>query len=579
MASKVPALDELIGRTFHDRFRVDSLLGRGGMGAVYKAQQLSMDKPVALKVLPAHLAEDEKQVQRFKQEGLTSSQLKHPNTIRVIDYGRSDDGFLYLAMELLEGTELQNVIKKQGNLEPARAIKIARQLCKSIGEAHEMGLVHRDLKPGNIFLCDFFGEKDFVKVLDFGIAKFMEEQPGQESLTQTGFICGTPLYIAPEQALGRPVSPATDIYSLGVILYEMLCGHPPFRAETPIAIVMRHIHDHPPPMQQFLPDLNVPPELETLIFQMVSKDPRQRPPSAHEVGLTLEDILSSGILQSGDEGPRRIRMPTRPHPTIGAPLPGIDGDVAPPLPGSLDVPAEVALEEISPEMIEADDAISTKDADIGMSVEFRASKGPKNLVAIAAAALIAIGATAAVLLSGSSETAETNRATANKHQQVQDDTPAKGQGAIASNSAHPGKASKASKAPEPAVEDKPTKVVQEAPKEKKPAPISVTVQSNPDKAEVSIGGKLLGNTPVAVELNAEKPVQKVTLRKAGFKPRTVELDYGVLKNSAQPPPPMLLTLEQEAKVADKKEPVAKGASSKKRTKTKKRKRKDWGKAW
>lgn len=316
MAQLADALEELIGRTFHGRFRIEGLLGRGGMGAVYRAQQLSMDKPVALKVLSRGLADDDKQVKRFKQEGLTSSQLKHPNTIRVIDYGQSDDGYLYLAMELLEGIELNAILKKEGSLAPQRSVKIARQICKSIGEAHELGLVHRDLKPGNIFLCDFFGEKDFVKVLDFGIAKFMEEQPGQESLTQTGFICGTPLYIAPEQALGRPVSRATDIYSLGAILYEMLCGHPPFRAETPIAIVMRHIHDQPPAMQHYAPELTLPPELEQLVFQMLQKDPRQRPASAHEVGLALEDMLSSGMLTGAPEGRAgrngRVRMPTAP---------------------------------------------------------------------------------------------------------------------------------------------------------------------------------------------------------------------------------------------------------------------------
>ena len=293
----------LIGRVFHGRFRIEKLIGRGGMGAVYQAQQLGLDKPVALKVLAKHLAEEERQVERFKQEALRSSKLRHPNTIRVLDYGQSDDGYLYLAMELLEGTELSKVLR-DGPLEPRRAVKIARQICKAIGEAHAHGLVHRDLKPDNIFLCDFFGEKDFVKVLDFGIAKFMEDTPGQEALTQTGFICGTPLYIAPEQALGKPVTARTDLYACGVLLYEMLVGAPPFRADTPIAIVMRHIHDQPPDLRHFKPDLNIPIELERLVFQLLAKDARERPSSAEEVGMALEDVLSSGLLGKPRTAPK-----------------------------------------------------------------------------------------------------------------------------------------------------------------------------------------------------------------------------------------------------------------------------------
>ncbi len=283
----------LIGRTFHDRYRVERLLGRGGMGAVYLARQLNMDRLVALKVLAHHLSEDPRQVQRFNQEAMACSRLRHPNTIRVFDHGQSADGYLYLAMEYLEGQELSRVIRREAPLEPRRVIHILRQVVKSIGEAHERGLIHRDLKPDNVFLSNVFGEDDFVKVLDFGIAKFTEATSDQASLTNTGSICGTPLYIAPEQALGKEVTARTDLYSLGILAYEMLTGAPPFKAETPIAIVMKQIHEAPPPMSVSVPGLSVPPGLETLVFRLLAKDPRSRPASASEVSLALEAALAS----------------------------------------------------------------------------------------------------------------------------------------------------------------------------------------------------------------------------------------------------------------------------------------------
>jgi len=554
------------------------------MGAVYKAQQLSMDKPVALKVLPANLAEEEKQVQRFKQEGLTSSQLKHPNTIRVIDYGQSADGFLYLAMELLEGTELQNVIKKGGEVEPARAIKIARQVCKSIGEAHEMGLVHRDLKPGNIFLCDFFGEKDFVKVLDFGIAKFMEEQPGQESLTQTGFICGTPLYIAPEQALGRPVSPATDIYSLGVILYEMLCGQPPFRAETPIAIVMRHIHDQPPPMQQYLPTLSLPPEVEQLVFQMVAKDPRQRPASAHEVGLALEDILSSGILRPGAvaDQPRRIRMPTKP-PETKSERSGSFADLNtrnvsdsfPHLPelesGELLSPSQPLSGETPLAGTAAETGIDT-----GSVVASSSSKRPPWMWAAVALVVIGLAAGGVVVATGGSDTSASAQPNA-----VQTDPAAT-------------KAAEAEAAKKKAAEDKRKADEEKLRKEKEAAAkaeaaiLRIPMMSNPPEVEVTQGSKLLGNTPVTVELSPTTPALTFTLRKPGFKPRDIELDYNVLMKTADPAAPMTVSLEADAPVQPAKtdpppEAVVDKKNGKKKRpvkkKKKKKKRRDWGSSW
>ncbi|MCB9729172.1 MAG: serine/threonine protein kinase [Deltaproteobacteria bacterium] len=292
--------EALIGRVFDGRYRIERVLGRGGMGVVYVAEQLSMAKQVALKVLPRHLSEDPGQVQRFNHEALASSHLRHPHTIRVFDYGKSEDGHLYIAMELLEGQVLSRVIRRERGLPAERVVHIARQVVKSIGEAHQAGLVHRDLKPDNIFLCDFFGEKDYVKVLDFGIAKFTEGGGGTDQAhTATGFIAGTPLYIAPEQALGEPVAPRSDLYALGAILYECLVGAPPFRADTPIAIVMKQIHETPPPLRSVKPDLQVPPDLEALVFQLLRKRPADRPATAEEVGAALDAVATRMANQSG----------------------------------------------------------------------------------------------------------------------------------------------------------------------------------------------------------------------------------------------------------------------------------------
>ncbi|MBM4387604.1 MAG: serine/threonine protein kinase, partial [Deltaproteobacteria bacterium] len=285
---------ELIGRVFDKRYQITELIGRGGMGAVYKAVHVAMNQIVALKVLGRSLAGDEKQIQRFYQEARSSSRLKHPNTIKVFDFGRSEDGHLFLAMEYLEGHTLSHIIRQEKVLPVKRSLVIGRQVLKSLGEAHKTGLIHRDLKPDNIFITEIYGEKDYVKVLDFGIAKFFETGQAHESLTQTGLICGTPLYLSPEQALGRPLDGRSDLYSFGVILYEMIGGQPPFRAETPIALVMRHIHDKPPLLNEFNRELVVPDKLNGLIFSLLEKEKTKRPADAEEVIGLIDGILADG---------------------------------------------------------------------------------------------------------------------------------------------------------------------------------------------------------------------------------------------------------------------------------------------
>ena len=295
---------KLIGRVLDNRYQIVELIGRGGMSAVYRATQLSMGKTVAVKVMARSLSEDDKLLQRFNQEALASSRLRHPNTIKVFDYGQSNDGYLFLAMEYLEGQTLGQVIKYEAPLDARRSCKVARQVCKSLAEAHRAGIVHRDLKPDNVFLTDIYGERDFVKVLDFGIAKFMTEGT-QETLTQTGFICGTPLYLSPEQGLGKALDVRTDLYSLGVMLYEMLLGQTPFRGDSPISVVMKHIHEAPPSFHEKNPEVRVPLALEDFVMRMMAKNPCDRPSSAEEAGALLDELIGSGHLPETASKPRR----------------------------------------------------------------------------------------------------------------------------------------------------------------------------------------------------------------------------------------------------------------------------------
>ncbi|MDP6943674.1 MAG: serine/threonine-protein kinase, partial [Myxococcota bacterium] len=289
-------------------------VGRGGMGAVYKARQVHMGREVALKVIHRRLCQDEKQIQRFEQEARTSSKLNHPNNIRVFDYGTSEDGRLFMAMEFLKGKTLGQLISDEGTIHPARVAHIARQMFKSLAEAHELGLVHRDLKPENIFICEIFGETDFVKVLDFGIAKAIGPTEEDAKLTQTGFICGTPRYLSPEQALGQAVDGRADLYSVGVLMYEMLTGRPPFIGENPISIVMKHVHDDPPPIVGVERHGAQARQLIWLVERLLEKNPARRPAPAERIvqfldgGIDETELMGhkSGAM-SQQRGPRSLR--------------------------------------------------------------------------------------------------------------------------------------------------------------------------------------------------------------------------------------------------------------------------------
>src|SRR6266705_2089685 len=220
-------VDRLIGQVFDGKYRLDETLGGGGMGTVYRATHLLIDRPVALKVLSQRFVGDQTAQQRFRREARAAGRMQHPNAVTVTDFGATDDGYLYIVMELLEGRTLRDLLAHEGPLDPARAVSIMLQVCAAVGAAHDAGLIHRDLKPANIFIEQRPNLPAVVKVLDFGVAKLAVEEHDDDyqTLTQVGSIIGTPRYMSPEQCSGAmPLTPASDVYSLGIILYEMLTG-------------------------------------------------------------------------------------------------------------------------------------------------------------------------------------------------------------------------------------------------------------------------------------------------------------------------------------------------------------------
>jgi serine/threonine-protein kinase len=276
-------LDPLLGSVLDDKYRLDARLGEGGMGTVYRATHLLIERPVAVKVLNPRLVTDEVSKERFRREARAAGRLQHTNAVAVTDFGETREGLVYLVMELLEGRPLREILARESPLDPARAVSLMLQVAAAVEAAHEAGIIHRDLKPGNIFLVQRPESPYLVKVLDFGIAKLAPEGDDaslHETLTGTGVMIGTPRYMSPEQCDGATLTPASDVYSLGVILYEMLTGQTPFTGATPLALALKHSSEAPKPLREIVP--NIPPALEGVVLHALEKDPQARPRDAGE---------------------------------------------------------------------------------------------------------------------------------------------------------------------------------------------------------------------------------------------------------------------------------------------------------
>jgi serine/threonine-protein kinase len=274
--------DPLVGRVIAGRLRIERLLGVGTMGKVYRAEHLALAQPVAVKVLHRHLMGDESLARRFQREAKSAFALRHPNSISIHDFGATEEGMLYIAMELLGGRSLHDVLADAGPLPPERIERILSQVCLALDAAHFQRIVHRDLKPENIMVEDRRGDPDFVKVCDFGIAKVIDPQANDPaaSITLAGMVCGTPEYMSPEQARGDPLDGRSDLYSLGVILYQMVTGRLPFTASTALGCVTRHLTEPPPPPREVRPDLRIPLRMEAFILRCLAKHADERPASA-----------------------------------------------------------------------------------------------------------------------------------------------------------------------------------------------------------------------------------------------------------------------------------------------------------
>ena len=279
---------ELVGVIISGRYRIDALLGEGGMGAVYRAEHIHMRKIVALKVLHRRMTANEEAVKRFEREAVAAARIEHPNVAQATDFGRIDGGAFYLVLEFADGTSLSDVINTEGALEPLRAVQIAGQIADALHAAHTEGIVHRDLKPDNVMLVPQEDGSERVKVLDFGIAKL--ESDGAQ-LTKMGSVFGTPQYMAPEQAAGRTVDTRADLYALGLIVYEMLTGDPAFGGSDILSLLTQQMTQAPPPLPP-----TVPEALSEAVMALLVKDPDHRVQTAAEARSRFAALEAGGLL-------------------------------------------------------------------------------------------------------------------------------------------------------------------------------------------------------------------------------------------------------------------------------------------
>jgi len=379
-------------RVLAGRYELGEVIGRGGMSTVYRARDLSLDRTVAVKVAMDPLLErDPVYAARFKREARAAAAISHPSAVTVFDAG-ADGPTRYIVMECVEGQDLSQILRDEGPLEPSRAAHIAEQIADTLAAAHAAGIVHRDIKPGNVMV----GAGDRVKVLDFGIARTQDAV----TLTQTASVLGTAPYMSPEQAMGNPADARSDLYSLGCLLYEMLTGKPPFMAEVPAGVLHQHVRVAPKPPRELNPA--IPAALDALVLQLLAKDPGDRPQTAAEVRDRLANFETA-------------TEPTRPLPVSETVIAA--AAAAAEVPQMATVPQAAARPPVPPDPTAPTRAIPPN-----------RSRGAGPWAFLAAVALLLLGAAVAYALStgGGSSTSSSSRSSA----------PAPARGSSASSSSH-----------------------------------------------------------------------------------------------------------------------------------------------
>ena len=313
--------EQPIGKVLAGKYRIEGFLTQGGMGAVYRGTHEMLGRKVAIKLIKPELVTSDEVVERFLREARAASQLHHTNIVATYDLGQAEDGSLYIAMELVDGKSLKELIKEAGPMDPERIVRLAKGIAAALALAHRNNIVHRDLKPQDIVVCKDHDGNEVPKLLDFGIAKTFE--PDQAALTATGMVIGTPQYMAPEQAQGQDVDARTDLYALGVILYEMVGGHVPFRDTSVPALLVKHMQTPPPPLKDLRSD--TPPGLEAIVLRCLEKDPNLRFPTADALSEALDKALDPSF--AAETALSAAEVPTR---AIGAPPPLSQSSPPPP---------------------------------------------------------------------------------------------------------------------------------------------------------------------------------------------------------------------------------------------------------
>ena len=306
------------GSVLRGRYRLEAVIGRGNFGIVYRGHHIELDMPVAVKVLQTKSQQNDEALTRFRIEGRAAVRVSHPNAVKVYDFDSTDDGTAYLAMELLDGKALSDEMAAVKKLDPKRALQVLEPVCRMLAEAHRQGLVHRDIKPENIFL-HHTRDGEIIKVLDFGIAKLAGDRINEQNLTAEGYVLGTPAYVAPERLRNQPYGGQSDVYGIGIMAFQMLCGELPFKPnkDDPVAILMMHVRDAPPSLRRKARGL--PDELYDLVMRCLDKEPDKRPDAAYladrfaAIAATLPEPVATAPedFQGNDD----LVGPTHPLPT------------------------------------------------------------------------------------------------------------------------------------------------------------------------------------------------------------------------------------------------------------------------